>query len=315
MNDQYTIDDLLGKGPLERAVADFSDDASPISRVESEPNTQAQTTFQNQVQPKTFGSGEITGNVVMQDGYMRSGNYVQSVSGWKIYATGVVEAVGAIINGAITAVSGVIGGFTITATELYGGIIKTAATVAEGSTGVIMDTDGLRGYDSVLGKVFDIPTNGTPPSFSKGVIDTTVFEISTEGIMRTSATACDGTVNSEGVLVNNTGIYVCAASQNQSTANIKILATGEGTFTASVKGGQTDFNTGIGYFLGLAAGEYKFSIGDPNTNYMYWDGDNLKMQGSFSVGSGSVINNASYTVANLPATPTTVGFNNPSSYE
>jgi len=54
----------------------------------------------------------------------------------------------------ITAIAGTIGGFTLADGNLYGGIIKTAATVALGSTGVIMDTDGLRGYDSVLGKTF-----------------------------------------------------------------------------------------------------------------------------------------------------------------
>ena len=90
--------------------------------------------------------------------------------------------------GALTANSGTIGGFTLGATEMYGGIIKTAATVGVGSTGVIMDTAGLRGYDSVLGNTFNLPTNGSAPTFSSGIINETIYEISTNAVLRTFIT-------------------------------------------------------------------------------------------------------------------------------
>jgi hypothetical protein len=213
--------------------------------------------------------------------------------------------------GVLKAQSGTIGGFTLGATQMYGGIIKTAATVGVGSTGVIMDTDGLRGYDSILGKVFDIPTDGTPPSFSSGTINETIFEISTNAILRTSSTVGDGTANSAGILINNTGLYGCAANQNLADANIKINIDGTAVFNASVRGGQTDYATGTGFFLGLSGGDYKFSIGDTD-NYMNWDGNYLKIKGSFDVVNNGTINNSSYTVATLPVAPTSVGFNNPS---
>lgn len=229
--------------------------------------------------------------------------------------TGAITATSGSFTGAITATSGTIGGFTITATELYGGIIKTAATVEAGSTGVIMDTAGLRGYDSVLGQTFNLPTDGSAPYFSSGVINTTVFNIDTAGILRTSATVGDGTANSAGILINNTGIYGVAANQTPATANVRILVDGTAYFNASIRGGQTDYNTGTGYFLGLSGGDYKFSIGSAAGNYMTWDGTYLKLKGSFDVGSGGLINNSSYTVANLPIAPTSVGFNPPSAYE
>ena len=78
----------------------------------------------------------------------------------------------------------------------------------------------------------------------------------------------------------------------------------------SIKGGQTDFATGDGFFLGYS-GDYKFSIGNA-TNYLTWDGTYMRLRGSFDVGTGGVINNASYTVATLPVAPTNVGYNNPS---
>jgi hypothetical protein len=217
------------------------------------------------------------------------------------------------LNGAMTATNATISG-SITATSgTIGGVIKTAATVSAGSTGVIMDTAGLRGYDSVLGQTFNLPTDGSAPYFSSGVINTTVFNVDTEGVIRTSSTVGDGSSSSAGILINNTGLYGCAANQLLANANVKVLINGTAVFNASVMGGQTDFNTGTGYFLGLSGGNYKFSIGSP-TNYMTWDGTYLKLLGSFNVGANGLINNSVYTVANLPISPTTIGFNAPSSF-
>jgi hypothetical protein len=217
--------------------------------------------------------------------------------------------------GAINASSGVIGGFTITSTELYGGIIKTSDTVSAGSNGVIMDTDGLRGYDAVLGLTFELPTDGGAPTFSSGIISETIYEINTNAVLRTSSTVGDGTAASAGILINDTGFYGCESNQLLADANVKILVDGTAEIKASIQGGQTDFNTGIGYFLGLSGGDYKFSIGDPSSNYMLWDGTYMRIKGSFDVGDGGLINNGVYTVATLPSVPTVVGFNPPSAYE
>lgn len=46
------------------------------------------------------------------------------------------------------------------------------------------------------------------------------------------------------------------------------------TFNAggAIKGGQTAFNVGTGWFLGYEGGHYKFSIGNPGGAYLAWDG-------------------------------------------
>ena len=63
----------------------------------------------------------------------------------------------------------------------------------------------------------------------------------------------------------------------------------KGTLTASsftldttgyIQGGQTAYNTGIGFFLGYSTDAYKFSIGDPNADNLIWDGTNLLISGS-----------------------------------
>lgn len=167
--------------------------------------------------------------------------------------------------GAISATSGAIGGFTITATALYGGIIKTALDVSLGQSGVIMNTAGLRGYDSVLGLVFNIPTDGSAPTFSSGIINNTVFNVNTNAVIRTSATVGDGTVNSAGILINNTGIYACEASQLLASANVKIGVDGSASFKGTITAlsgtfgpwtisGNTFSTTAENIFIGTNAG-------------------------------------------------------------
>lgn len=61
------------------------------------------------------------------------------------------------------------------------------------------------------------------------------------------------------------------------TANLGTITSGTITVDASgfVRGGQTAYNTGVGFFLGYSSGAYKFSIGNPAGSYMVWDGSNL----------------------------------------
>lgn len=54
---------------------------------------------------------------------------------------------------------------------------------------------------------------------------------------------------------------------------------------AHIKGGQTAYNAGTGFFLGWESTTYKFSIGDGASNYMTWDGTTLSIGGTFSAGA------------------------------
>ena len=197
-------------------------------------------------------------------------------------ASGYAEFSNIFLSGSITAREGLIGGWTITDTSLYGGTIKTGATVGEGGEGVIMDTDGLRGYSATLGEVFNLQTDGSPPSFSSGVIRNTEFQLETvQALIRTSPNVADGSVLSAGVLINSTGFYGLRANQTIENGSVRIRSQGT------------------------------FFVGD-SSNYIEWDGTYLRMKGSFDVGVGGVINNSVYTVATLPSQPTSVGFNSAS---
>jgi trimeric autotransporter adhesin len=122
----------------------------------------------------------------------------------------------------------------LNAGRIVGGKVETSNAVGAGSDGVVMDISGIRGYNSTLGQVFTLPTDGSAPKFSSGVISATNFYIDTSAVLQTSTTVGDGSANSAGIKINNTGIYGCGANQAASVANFKVLSTGDATFQGSI---------------------------------------------------------------------------------
>lgn len=92
---------------------------------------------------------------------------------------------------------------------------------------------------------------------------------------------------------------ILAAAQ-ASIAHLSAITADLGTITAGnitldtsgfIRGGQTAYNTGVGFFLGYSSSAYKFSIGDPSGKSLLWDGSNLVLNGSI-VGTSNVVANA-----------------------
>lgn len=201
----------------------------------------------------TFGNAGIqldynsgTPRAYIGDGANAYLNYDGTKLTWKaantsLDASGNLTASSATLSGNITATSGSIGGWDIGATTITGnsGTIRTASS----GNRVEMSTSGLFGYDTVLGTTFSLPTDGSAPTFSSGIINETVYEISTNAVLRTSETALDGTANSAGVLINNSGIYAGGANQNTTNANIRIGADGNAVFQGTIYGGSGGFGS------------------------------------------------------------------------
>ena len=82
--------------------------------------------------------------------------------------------------------------------------------------------------------------------------------------------------------------------------------------SGAIRSGQTDFDTGTGWFLGDSSGTAKFSIGS-STNKLTWDGTYLRFTGALTL--TDVLNNIAYATASLPIPPTSVGFSNPAGEE
>lgn len=65
------------------------------------------------------------------------------------------------------------------------------------------------------------------------------------------------------------------------SANLGSITSGNITLdtTSSIKGGQTAWNTGTGFFLGYSNSAYQFSIGNPAGQYFAWNGQNIISNG------------------------------------
>ena len=118
-----------------------------------------------------------------------------------------LDASGNITVSNITATGGTIGGWTITSTKIsITGIELDQANnrirAYTGSNYVDLTAGGLTGYDSILGTVFRIFTDGSAPEFSSGIIKECVYEIYTSGVIKTAA---DPTATG-GLIINNTSL-------------------------------------------------------------------------------------------------------------
>jgi len=94
------------------------------------------------------------------------------------------------------------------------------------------------------------------------------------------------------------------------TANLGSITAGNITLnsTGYIRGGQTAYNTGTGFWLGYSSG-YKFSIGNPATKYMTWDGSALTIRGTLNASdlTAGTINASVIGVTNLNASNITTG--------
>lgn len=96
-----------------------------------------------------------------------------------------------------------------------------------------------------------------------------------------------------GYYISSSGVYFGSASNARYlkyTIATGAFALSGGTIdvgvNGSISGGQTDYNTGTGFFLGYSGGAYKLSIGDSTTsNSLTWDGSVLSVNGSTIAGN------------------------------
>lgn len=78
------------------------------------------------------------------------------------------------------------------------------------------------------------------------------------------------------------------------TADIGAITAGSIVLDNSgfIRGGQSAYNTGDGFFLGYDTADYKFSLGDGGIdNFITWDGTSLVIRGNVSIGQYDASNN------------------------
>jgi hypothetical protein len=113
---------------------------------------------------------------------------------------------------------------------------------------------------------------------------------------RTVAVTIPGDIGWTGVLDDDGNKPADNADPTQDTIVTGIAVTGGGITLSSggaIKGGQTAYATGTGWFLGYSGGAYKFSIGDA-THFLRWDGSAFTYSGDIS-GSGDITSSGTFT--------------------
>jgi len=91
------------------------------------------------------------------------------------------------------------------------------------------------------------------------------------------------------------GATITATEMNVSqlsaiAADLGSITAGNITLNTSgyIKGGQTAYDTGTGFWLGYDSSAYKFSIGNAAADKLLWDGTNLFITGEISADSGDI---------------------------
>lgn len=158
-----------------------------------------------------------------------------------------------VINGSITATTGAIGGFNIGSDY-----IRDAAN----SFGLASTVTGGNDVRFWAGDTFANRATAPLRLYEDGSI------IGTNATFTGALFATSGWIGSATALIYE--------SQGINTG-----------ITGFIRGGQTSYNTGTGYFLGYDAGQYKLSIGN-TTNFLTWNGTTLEVAGTFNLGGTQI---------------------------
>ena len=197
-------------------------------------------------------------------GFLKTQNFNAGTSGWSIDGEGNVEfndgnfrgdvtGASGTFSGSITATSGTIGGWTINTDKIYhdGATDALSAGLASGD------------YPFYAGKKY--ADRATAP-----------FKVEPSGKLTCNNIVATGTINAQAGYLS-AGVYV-------DTVN-GLVCESEGInvgIAGHVRGGQTDYNTGTGFWLGYDTAAYKFSIGNSadTSKLLLWDGTDLIVNGS-----------------------------------
>jgi len=240
------------------------------------------------------------------DAYLQSTGYVAGTTGWRINGDGSVEFDSGYFRGDITGATGTFSG-TIT-----GGSLNIPDTTTANSFHVETDGDTFWGTTPAL---FTSDNNNAPAyilrtgaaRFTDIAISigssNSIFKADTNGIYLGNATFASAPfrVNMSGALTATSATITGAitASSGSITGGFSVLAgltVGSG---GSFSSGQTNYDTGTGFWLDYNSGTPRFSLGNSAGNKLTWDGTTMTITGSLSATTGSIggwtINSTSIT--------------------
>jgi hypothetical protein len=152
------------------------------------------------------------------------------------------------VTGTITATAGSIGGWSISDVAIY----------YDGATDALSSGMAPADYPFYAGKKYADRA-------------TALFRVEPSGKLTCSDIVATGVINAQsgylsaGVYVDTSDGIVCESG------GLNVGVAGH------IRGGQTDYNTGTGFFLGYSTDAYKLSLGNPSdtSKLLLWDGTDL----------------------------------------
>jgi hypothetical protein len=205
----------------------------------------------------------------------------------------------ATFGGALSAPTGNFGGWTIGNTNISGGNITIDSSTNNGYIAT-----GQTAYNTGTGFWVGSVSGTAKLSLGNSAGNYLTWDgssLSIKGSIVLVNTIPSGNVSGLGTLATQNSVAYgdITGTKPPSNADVTLNAingsltlTGGGLVLASggasIRGGQTNYNTGTGFWLGDVSGTTKFSIGNPAGNYLTWDGSALKVGGEISSTSGTI---------------------------
>ena len=287
-----------------------------------EENLETRNAFNEGVAPDTMLSGGLGGNITIVDGYLKSDNFVDGVSGWQLTPTSAQLPDLTIVGGTIkyqkdSFTDDTKSGYYIGSEGLYVGSASDTTKLKYSLDTGTFDFVGTVSGRSTATLASAINSDG---NLVKEVINTKL-DTSAEQILADFTFGESGAIKmitdeDNGLWISPTGILAKKSGNTTLTITNTGNATFAGTLSAAagtlgtitltsgghIKLGQTAYNTGTGFWLGDDSGTAKLSIGSSTKN-ITWDGSNLKVQGGTITGStlttGTTGNNIDLTAGRL----------------
>jgi hypothetical protein len=170
-------------------------------------------------------------------------------------------------------------------------------TLSKSKTG----TTGAVGSAGSSARIAYVKTTGTlSPTPSTSVVTGDVFPTTGTWGEVDAWIAYPPTITTGEQVWQTTGVYNYLTNQttwvspylsNLKVGNLSAITINTGTLTVDasgyVRGGQTGYNTGTGFWLGYDSGAYKFSIGNA-TQSLTWNGSVLTLKGNLQVNDATL---------------------------
>ena len=235
-------------------------------------NIAALTITASEIANNTITAGQITNSTITTDQIAANTIVAGNIAASTI-TTSEISGTAGIVGGQIdnlTIVAGNIANLTITAAQIAAATITGAKVVQNTITGGATGNIALTSI--VAGNIAAATITGT---------EIAATTIAAGNIAANTITANELAADS----VTATEINV--ATLSAIAADLGTITAGNITLDTSgyIKGGQTAYNTGTGFFLGYDTDAYKFSLGVSTGSYLIWNGINLEISGKIKAES------------------------------